>query len=499
MTVNRRSAAKSTFWSVVENGGLAAISLGSLVIYTRILSASDFGLFAIALAVVELLGLLVTMLFHDALIQREKVTNLHFDSAFTFTLGLSLILAFVCYAGSPLFAAILKKPEAAPVLSWLTLCLPASALGATIVARQRRELSFRALAVRSLSGRVVGAGVGIVLVLLGAGIWGLVAQQVLIPLVGSLVLWVTCRDRPKIRFRRQEINELARFGMYAVAGLFVAYATNRLFVLLVGIFLGVEATGYLNLGLRLVDVFLSIAGTAVAQVALPMLSRLQSDMVAFRNAFQQASSFVCFTLYAYFLALGSLAPEAVVILFGVRWLPSVPYVTALAFLVVIHAPRMLVGTALVALGRPQDSLASQSIDLIVVVAAILVSRVPTPAWAVGIWVLRAVTRLPMTTWQVQRATGLRPTEQFRVAAVPFVAGLAMILTVVGMRCLVPVKTAPLLRLFLLLPGACFAFGGIVYLLHPRLLRDLSNFMHSALDRRTSRISCEAPEAPKAEL
>src|SRR5229473_5684420 len=120
MTVSRSTTAKSFVW---------------LIVYLRLLSAADFGLFSTALALVELLGVLVTMLFHNALVQRLDATDLHFDTAFSATMALSLIMAFGCWAIAPIFAAIIHQPSAARVLSWMCLAFPCSAVSATLVAQ----------------------------------------------------------------------------------------------------------------------------------------------------------------------------------------------------------------------------------------------------------------------------------------------------------------------------------------------------------------------------
>src|SRR5271170_5393859 len=103
MTISRGATAKSLVWSTLENGGLAVISFVSLIVYLRFLSAAEFGLFSTALALVELLGVLITMLFHNALVQRSDVTDLHFDTAFSATMAMSLIMALGCWAMAPIF------------------------------------------------------------------------------------------------------------------------------------------------------------------------------------------------------------------------------------------------------------------------------------------------------------------------------------------------------------------------------------------------------------
>ena len=144
----------------MENGGLALVSFASLVVYAQFLGPAEFGLFSIVLALVELLDVLVSMLFHDALVQRPAVTERHFDTAFTASMLLALALLAGCWLLAPAFAHLVHHDQAAGVLTFTALRFPFTALGATIVARQRRELSFRVLALRSLVGRLGGAILG---------------------------------------------------------------------------------------------------------------------------------------------------------------------------------------------------------------------------------------------------------------------------------------------------------------------------------------------------
>lgn len=488
MSVERSRTAQSALWSLLENAGLSLISLGTLVIYTHLLSTAEFGLFAVVLALIELLQVFVTMFFHDALVQRAEARALHFDTAFSFSLALSLVLASVCCLGSPLFAMAVGEPRAVGVLCAMTLCFPAAAFSSTIVARQRRELSFRPLALRSLVGRFVGAGIGVALIVTGAGVWGLIAQQVLIQAVGSLVLWQSCEARPRLRFARKEFRELAGFGLYSMGSLFLVFGVKRIFAVACGIFLGVEVAGYLNLSFRAVDVFWSIAATAATQVALPTLASLQADMPRLRRAFQFATSFVCVVLYACFIGIGLVAPEVVRVMFGEKWLPAAPYITVLAFLVLLQGPRVLVAPLLTALGRPRDLLLSKACELAFVVVALAVTRVPSLGYAIGIWVGREVVALPITARLLQRAAGLGPLQQLRGALVPLAASVVMAAAVTLTRLALPNHVHGPALLAVLVPVGATAFIVSCYAFDRELVRSLLAFVRAALIRRKSRVA-----------
>jgi O-antigen/teichoic acid export membrane protein/beta-glucanase (GH16 family) len=489
MTVDRDKAAKSAMWSLLENGGLALISMGTLVIYAHLLSTAQFGLFSIVLALIEILQVFVTMSFHDVLVQRKNVTELHYDTAFTCSMALSVVLMVGCALGSRFFAAAVHEPNAVLVLCAMTLCFPAAALSATIVARQRRSFAFRPLALRSLLGRIVGAAIGIALIVAGAGIWGLIAQQVLIQAIGSLFLWWTCRERPRLRWRWLELKELAGFGSYAMGTLFLGFGIKRLFTVAAGIFLGVEVAGHLNLSFRTVDVFWAIASTAATQVALPTLSSLQTDLPRLKRAFQLAMSLVCLILYSSFIGLGVLSYEVVEVLFGAKWLPSAPYVSALACLVIVQAPRVLVAPLLTALGRPKDLLVGKAAEFCFVLLAVAVTRVPSLGWAVGIWVARELVGLPLNVRQLKGASGFGVVTQFRGAVMPLLAAMFMAAAVLGTKYSLPAGMSALARLVTLVPVGVLAFLLASSLLSRELLTSLLGFARSALRKNRVIAAC----------
>lgn len=482
-SVSRSKTANSMVWSLIENGGLALISFVSLIVYLRILSIADFGIFSTALALIELLGVLVTMLFHNALVQRPDATDLHFNTAFTTTMGLSVIMTVGSWALAPAFAAWIQQPNAAPVLAWMSLIFPCSAASATLVARQRREFAFRSLALRSLIGRLIGGGIGIAAAILGAGLWSLVIQQILIAAIGSFVLWTMAERTPRLQFRYREFKEMLGFGVLSVSGVFLSISVRRVWTLLSTSFLGVEAAGYLNLSFRVVDMFWGVVATAVGQVSLPMLAGLQFDAARLKRAYQASTRFSCLAIYPCFVGLASVAPDVVDLLFGYRWRPSSPYVAVLGFLVLLQAPRMAFTPLLTALGKPRDSLVGLVAELLFMLAAVWFSRVPTLAWAIGIWAASEGVLFLVSGWVLRRVTGYSISDQFNGVLKPMLASLLMAaaVTETGMR--LPFEFGPLLRLTMLIPLGAVIFTAAILLLDRKLVKEFLEFVQSALHRR----------------
>lgn len=475
-SIDRRKAFTSTVWSAIENGGLSIVSFLSLIVYSRLLAPAEFGLFAMTLAMVELFGLIATMPFHDALVQRAEVEEIHFDSAFSASLLIGAVLCLACWLAGPLFSHLAGDARAGTVLAVLSLGFLMSGATATIVARDRRELSFRRLAMRSLVGRLGGAAIGIGAAFAGLGVWSLVIQQLMMQALGSLVLWIMAAHRPRLRLQPGILYELSIFGAPALGALFVNFAIKRLLIFAAGIFLGTGTAGYINIAFRTIDTFWSLMATAINQVALPIMSRLQNDAVRLHRAYRLAVSLACTLLYPAFVGIAVTAPEVVELLFGRRWLPSAPYVTMLGLLVLLQGPRLFIGPLLTAVGRPGYVLRSYAIGFAYLVGAIAITRLPSPQAVILVWSGCELLYVAAFGFHLWRGTGITLADQFRAIRTPLIAVGAMAAAVVLLR-MTGVAALPLaLRLAVFCGGGAITYGLALYLTDRRLIFELRSFV-----------------------
>jgi len=279
--------------------------------------------------------------------------------------------------------------------------------------------------------------------------------------------------------------QLVRFGAGSVSVVFLTFAVKRLFVILAGIHLGAQAAGYLNLSLRAVDVFWAIAATAVSQVTLPIMAGLQADPLRMKRVYRQATTFACLALYLCFGTLAMSAPEVVELLFGAQWMSISPYVSALAVLIVVQAPRLLMPPVLTALGRPRDPLMALAAELLVVVAGTLLTDIPSVTWAVGIWIGREVIGLPIMAWLLRRATGYGIAYQLGGVVVPLAAALAMGAAAYVVRPYMSDELGALARLAIMIAVCVSVFLCAAFALDRGLPKRAFGLASAALQRGTS--------------
>jgi PST family polysaccharide transporter len=432
VTEHGSRAARSLVWTALESFGLSGLSFLSLIILSRFLSAAEFGAAAIVLGLIQILNLFVEITFHDALVQRRAVEDRHFDTAFTVNLAVGIALSAMCFLGADAFATVVGEPTVAPLLGPMSLSLPAMGFAASLIARQRREMEFRPLAIRSLAGRAGGAVLAIAAAVAGAGAWALVLQQVASVALASAVLWVFAAHRPRLRFSRDAFGALIGFGIRTTSVNLVFFSIQRLFVIGVGAYLGAAAAGYITLAFRCVDMLRDLAAGALLQLSLPIFSRLQDDRAELERHFAAAVELSAAAMFPVFIGLAVTAPEVVGLLFGPKWLPAAPYVALLALLAVQYFSRMFSAPLVAALGRPHYSLASGIAQLLFVAVGLVTIGRLSSDWAMAVWAARLVT-LPIDMLMLHRASGIPPWRQIRGAMPILGIALAMAAVVLAVK------------------------------------------------------------------
>jgi PST family polysaccharide transporter len=481
--VDRKVATNAFLWSAVENGGLVVISFGCLIMFTRLLTPAEFGEFSVALSIVEIFTIVGSMLFHDALVQRPEVNDFHTNSAFVATLAISATMVLLIWLCADLIAVAAGQPALGPIVRWLSLSIPCAGIGTVLTAYQRRSFAFRSLALRSLVARGAGGAVAIGLAIFGAGLWSLVAQQVLMALLSATVLWAVSDKTPHLRFRTREFKELFFFGLPSVTTLFLRYATRRIFIVTSGMAVGPTEAGFINIAIRSVDMFWSVVSIAVSQVALPLLSRLQTDIVQLRRAFRKSVALASLILAPCFVGLAIVAPLLIELGFGARWLPSAPSAEILCVLYVLQAPQLFAIPLLMAIGRPRDTLLAAAAEMAAMLAMIGLIAMPTAQAAIYVLAAAQLFSGLVTAWLLRRASGISLLDQLAGAVIPLCASVVMGAFVWLVRTNLPVSWPTMAAVAAMVCAGGITFAGLITLLNRRLGREFVDVCLVTVQRR----------------
>ena len=258
------------------NWGQRALGAVFTFVLAAILGPHDFGVVAIALVYIALVQVFLEQGFSTALIQREDLEPEHLDSAFWLNVVWCLVLAGVSVALSGWWADVNGTPILQDVISVLSLAArlrgpqhrPAGATSSG-------SAEFKKLAIRTNVAALARRRVGVALALAGAGVWALVAQQLVMDATALVLIWMLSPWRPGLRFSRRHARDLLGFSSHVFVANLGGFVNRRADALLLGVFFGPVVVGIYRLADRFVDLLLELTMRPVGLISLPLFSRLQ--------------------------------------------------------------------------------------------------------------------------------------------------------------------------------------------------------------------------------
>lgn len=477
---------RSLFWALVESGGLSVLSLAVLFIVARVLGPTDLGTAALAIGIVQTLAIVTETLLHDVIVQRSDLNDEHLDTAFWTCLGLGLALAGTCWFAAPLIGRAFGSSSLAPLLATAGLALSFSGAGSVAIAVLRRNFLFKALALRSLCGRLFGAAAAIAMVMAGFGVWSLIAQYLIQTAMNTVFVWPSSPWRPRFRFYPYRLRELLTFGIPSVGTRIVWLSSTRLFTILVGYFLGVTAVGYLNVAQRVVDTLHDMLAGAAYNLALPMFSRKQDNRAALARSYRTATEFAALSVLPLFGGVAICATSIIELFLGQSWLPAVPIIQILAIAAMFQFMFLFANAAITALGRPGYIFAMSLLSFTFVVATFLLFPPGSISAAAIVWGCRTLIVGPVLILLVVRLLGCSATDLFKGAWAPTVGTALMVTTIWILRTRALAEASPLVALLVEIPFGALVYGAAMALVRRDSLQRLLLLVADGM--RSSKVS-----------
>jgi O-antigen/teichoic acid export membrane protein len=352
MSAIKQKATRGVVWAAVGSWGNQITSFVVFIALTRMLDPEAFGLVAMATVFTAFVGIFAEQGLGQAIVQREKLEPEHIDTAFwtNVVVGSGLTLFGVLVSG--IVARIYKEPKLQPVIAALSFTLLITALSSTQRALLQRELDFRALSIRSLVAAIVGGIGGVVLALMGVGVYALVGKTLITGVVGTLILWRVSNWRPSLSYSKAHFRDLFSFGMNMVGVNMTNFVRTRLDDFLIGYFLGAEALGFYTVAYRLARLTLDMFTSVIGSVAVSTFARLQQNIDQLREAFYRVTRLASLITFPIFTGLILLAPELILGLSGEQWLPSIPIMRILSLAGFALTMQYFNSYLIISLGKP---------------------------------------------------------------------------------------------------------------------------------------------------
>ncbi len=370
MSIERQAAA-GLKWAALSKTFAQILNWAITLIVVRLLLPEEFGLMAMSLAIMAVLGIAADLGLGASLVRVAQVDRSTWARMHGLVIVLNLGAGLLLVASAPVAAWLLREPRLTLVIQVLAAQFAFAAVSSVPQAVATRNMQFKRLAWIEMGAGLATNLCTLTLAWLGAGIWALVVGYIaggglkaLLLSAGSHWVW------PSFRF--SGLREHLRFGGALTASRMVWQFTSQLDVLIGGRVLGKEAMGIYSVAIVIASLPMQKIMTIVNQIAFPTVARMQSDPERLQRHLMDAIRLISFLGVPAAWGIAAVAPEFVTLVLTDRWAGATLPIQILCVVIPFRMLGSLLVTAAVAGGSGVSEVRSALAAIIILPPAFLI-------------------------------------------------------------------------------------------------------------------------------
>lgn len=376
----KKKAFGGFIWTFGERIGAQFVSLVVSIILARLLLPSDYAIVGIVTIFFNFANVIVAGGLNTALIQKKDSTPTDYSTILYTSLAASVIVYFVLFFTAPLIAKTYDLPLIIPVIRIMALIIIINAAKSILTAYIANTLQFKKLFVSTMVATLISAVVGIVMALMGFGVWALVTQQMFNAVASTAALFITTKFKPIAVFSPKSFKELFGYGWKIFATSIISTIYDEINPIIVGLKFSAVDLSFYTKGKSFPSLLNASIGQTLATVLFPVMSKVQDDMsavLAITRRYIRIASYIVFPLMCGFFAVSE---SFVLLLLTEKWLDAVPYIQIFCISYMFDIIQIGNLQTIKAIGRSDISLILEIIKktsyFIIILVFIFVSKSP---------------------------------------------------------------------------------------------------------------------------
>ncbi len=359
-------------WNFLLVSAQTLLGFGVVVVLARLLPPADFGLLAIAMVFIGFAELVAALGMGPAIIQLKQLQESHLQVATTLSVLMGTTLLVLFWLTADVIAGFFGDLRIADVLRVLSVGLWFSAFAAVSRGLLMRRLDFKSLFKVDVTAYILGyAGVGIVLAVLGYGVWSLVMGTVASLLLSALALLYLSPPRLRPFLARKEVADLIGFGSGFSLNNTINYLAGSLDSMVIGKYLNPSLLGLYNRAYHLIITPLSKIAAALTPVMFPSYAEIQDERARLKRSYLRVVNATALLTFPILAGLAVSAEYVMTGLYGENWGPASGALRILSFAGMLKVIFHLAGPVAQAAGQVFAEMRRQSIYFIILIIGCL--------------------------------------------------------------------------------------------------------------------------------
>lgn len=316
---------KGVGWSAIDNVSQFGVSFVVSVILARLLTPDDYGLLGIITIFTAICNAIIGGGFSLALIRKKDVTDEDYSTTFIVNLGMSLLLYVVIFFSAPVIANFFGREELKLLTQVSSVGMVIGALAMVQQTRLTKLIDFKTQTKITIFASLLSGIIGIILALLGCGVWSLVVQNLSLQFIRTSLFWIFNKWMPRLSFSVSSFKELFGFGWKMMVSILIDTIWKELYQVVVGKFYNPATLGQYTRANQFSQLFSSNLTNVIQRVTYPVLSDIQDDKTRMVSAYRRIIKLTMFVAAVCMFSLGAISEPLLYCLIGQKWQEAATY------------------------------------------------------------------------------------------------------------------------------------------------------------------------------
>lgn len=430
-----------SLWLLAGNSLQQVIQFLIFIALARLLTPSDFGFMALAMAMIEVLVVTSRGGIVEVIVQQREVDDKFLANSLILTAvsGMAHVL-LVCLALC-FYGYMWGHNLVSTLMLWATPIILLQALGSAPEAVIRRRMGFKWLALRNNVAALLGGLAAILFAWFDAGVYALLVQRLINVGLLTFTVWIAtphlrslCRKTWALA-DRAILAKIVRQNIAVMTSPLAGILGPRIMDGLIGTFLSPLMLGYFKLIWRLFDFIAGVTITPLSNVAQSALPKLSHDRPALIRTYLKMLNVAGMAIFPLFTGAALTADIWIPLMLGRQWAPAVPYFQTLSFVCFAMLINYFQIPVMLALKKNRLIAKLSALKIALIAVSTIIGLQAGLAGVVTAYLIQAYVWTLLNMIILKRLLGLKTRETIDATLVPISASLAMVAIVLWIKAL----------------------------------------------------------------
>lgn len=323
--VVKRKTVVGLLWSFLELFLSQGIQFVVIIILARLLAPEHFGLVAMVTVFLALCNSLIDSGFSQALIRETNVSQEDYSTVFFFNLFMAFFLVGILCLFAPFIATFFHYDQLTSILRVLSMGLIINSLGIIQRVILIKNVNFKTQMKISTIAVFCGGLIGIILAIMGFGVWSLVIQSLSSQIMQTVLLWTINKWKPSFVFNIISFKKLFNFGSKLLISGLIDTFYNNISSIIIGRVYPANQLGFYSNAVKIRDIIVTSTTSAIQRVTYPVLSEIQEDEIYLSNSFRKIIKTSGYVMFPIMFGIIAISDSLIPLLLGGKWFESVLY------------------------------------------------------------------------------------------------------------------------------------------------------------------------------